>query len=162
MLDSAYLSYPQYSRNAGILAYSLASAYQGKGDSKNAVRYFTISAISDVINGTRKPFFANIGKTYFESGDIDRAYAYMKNAMEDAILCNARINTIEASDMYLFIDKAFQEKEKRKFVIISSLLSSLCLVCILLFILFTQLKKQKKKWNKPIKACHIIWMKYKT
>lgn len=54
MLDSAYLSYPQYSRNAGILAYSLASAYQGKGDSKNAVRYFTISAISDVINGTRE------------------------------------------------------------------------------------------------------------
>lgn len=48
----------------------------------------------------------------FESGDIDRAYKYMKNAMEDAILCNARINTIEASDMYLFIDKAFQEKEK--------------------------------------------------
>ena len=33
----------------------------------------------------------------------------MKNAMEDAILCNARINTIEASDMYLFIDKAFQD-----------------------------------------------------
>jgi len=38
MLDSAYLSYPQYSRNAGILAYSLASAYQGKGDSKNAIK----------------------------------------------------------------------------------------------------------------------------
>ena len=39
--------------------------------------------------------------------------------MEDAILCNARINTIEASDMYLFIDKAFQEKEKHKFIIIT-------------------------------------------
>ena len=129
MLDSAYLSYPQYSRNAGILAYSLASAYQGKGDSKNAIKYFAISAISDAISGTRENRSLRIlAKLIFESGDIDRAYAYMKNAMEDAILCNARINTIEASDMYLFIDKAFQEKEKRKFVIISSLLSSLCLV----------------------------------
>lgn len=54
MLDSAYLSYPQYSRNAGILAYSLASAYQGKGDSKNAIKYFAISAISDAISGTRE------------------------------------------------------------------------------------------------------------
>ena len=72
--------------------------------------------------------------------------------MEDAILCNARINTIEASDMYLFIDKAFQEKEKRKFFIISSLLSSLCLVCILLFILFTQLKKKKKKVKQANKS----------
>ena len=50
----------------------------------------------------------------------------MKNAMEDAILCNARINTIEASDMYLFIDKAFQEKEKHKFIIITILLTALC------------------------------------
>lgn len=146
MLDSAYSSYPLYSRDAGILAYSLASAYQGKGDSQNAIKYFTVSAISDVTNGTRENRSLRIlAKLIFESGDINRAYVYMKNAMEDAILCNARINTIEASDMYLFIDKAFQEKEKRKFAIISSLLTALFFVCILLFVLFTQLKKQKKK-----------------
>lgn len=119
MLDSAYLSYPQYSRNAGILAYSLASAYQGKGDSKNAIKYFAISAISDAISGTRENRSLRIlAKLIFESGDIDRAYAYMKNAMEDAILCNARINTIEASDMYLFIDKAFQEKENANLLLL--------------------------------------------
>lgn len=99
MLDSAYLSYPQYSRNAGILAYSLASAYQGKGDSKNAVRYFTISAISDVINGTRENRSLRIlAKLIFESGDIDRAYAYMKMqwkmrfyVMQELILSKPRI-----------------------------------------------------------------------
>ena len=80
------------------------------------IKYFAISAISDVLNGARENFSLKIlAKLIFESGDIDRAYKYMKNAMEDAILCNARINTIEASDMYLFIDKAFQEKEKNKF-----------------------------------------------
>lgn len=146
MLDSAYSSYPHYSRNAGILAYSLASAYQGKGDQENAIKYFAISAIADVQSGTRENLsLRTLAKLIFESGDIDRAYTYMKNAMEDAILCNARINTIEASDMYLFIDKAFQEKEKHKFVIISCLLTALCIVCILLFMLFIQLKKQKKK-----------------
>lgn len=146
MLDSAYLSYPQYSRDAGILAYSLAIAYQGKNDQENAIRYFTISAISDVMSGTRENLSLRaLAKLIFESGDIDRAYVYMKNAMEDAILCNARINTIEASDMYLFIDKAFQEKEKNKFIIITSLLTLLCIVCLLLLFLFIQLKKQKKK-----------------
>lgn len=146
MLDSVYSSYPQYSRNAGILAYSLASAYLGKEDKQNATKYLTISAISDVMNGTRENLaLRNLAKLIFESGDIDRAYIYMKNAMEDAILCNARINTIEASDMNLFIDKAFQEKEKNKFVIVTTLLAALGIVFILLFILFIQLRKQKKR-----------------
>lgn len=146
MLDSAYLSYPPYSRNAGILAYSLASAYKGKNDQKNAIKYLTLSAISDVTSGTRENrSLRTLANLIFESGDIDRGYSYMKNAMEDAILCNARINTIEASDMYLFVDKAYQEKEKNKFIIVTTLLASLCVVCILLFILFIQLKKQKRK-----------------
>lgn len=146
MLDSAYLSYPSYSRDAGILAYSLASAYQGKNDQKNTIKYLTLSAISDVTNGTRENRSLRIlANLIFESGDIDRGYSYMKNAMEDAIQCNARINTIEASDMYLFVDKAYQEKEKNKFIIVTTLLASLCVVCILLFILFIQLKKQKRK-----------------
>ena len=140
ILDSTYQSYTPYSRNAGIIAYSLASAYQGKNDRENTIKYFAISAISDVLNGARENLSLKIlAKLIFESGDIDRASKYMKNAMEDAILCNARINTIEASDMYLFIDKAFQEKEKHKFII------ALCIVCILLFILSVQLKKQKGK-----------------
>ena len=146
ILDSVYKSYAPYSRDAGIIAYSLASAYQGKNDSENMIKYFAISAISDVLNGARENFSLKIlAKLIFESGDIDRAYKYMKNAMEDAILCNARINTIEASDMYLFIDKAFQEKEKNKFITITILLVALCFVCILLCALFIQLKKQKRK-----------------
>lgn len=146
ILDSTYQSYTPYSRNAGIIAYSLASAYQGKNDHENTIKYFAISAISDVLNGARENLSLKIlAKLIFESGDIDRASKYMKNAMEDAILCNARINTIEASDMYLFIDKAFQEKEKHKFIIITALLIALCIVCILLFILSVQLKKQKGK-----------------
>ncbi len=146
ILDSVYKSYAPYSRDAGIIAYSLASAYQGKNDSENMIKYFAISAISDVLNGARENLSLKIlAKLIFESGDIDRAYKYMKNAMEDAILCNARINTIEASDMYLFIDKAFQEKEKNKFITITILLVALCFVCILLCALFIQLKKQKRK-----------------
>lgn len=146
LLDSVYRNYPPYSRDAGIIAYSLACAYQGKEEQEKATEYFAISAISDVVNGTRENLSLKIlAKLIFESGDINRAYHYMKNAMEDAILCNARINTIEASDMYLFIDKAFQEKEKRKFILITTLLVAFCLVCILLFILFVQLKKQKRK-----------------
>lgn len=146
ILDSVYQSYAPYSRDAGIIAYSLASAHQGKNDSENMIKYFAISAISDVLNGARENLSLKIlAKLIFESGDIDRAYKYMKNAMEDAILCNARINTIEASDMYLFIDKAFQEKEKNKFITITILLVALCFVCILLCALFIQLKKQKRK-----------------
>ena len=70
----------------------------------------------------------------------------MKNAMEDAILCNARINTIEASDMYLFIDKAFQEKEKNKFITITILLVSIvfCLYSAIVCFVHTT-KKTKKK-----------------
>lgn len=108
MLDSAYLSYPQYSRNAGILAYSLASAYQGKGDSKNAIKYFAISAISDAISGTRENRSLRIlAKLIFESGDIDRAYAYMKMqwkmpsyVMPESIQSKPRICTSSSTRLF--------------------------------------------------------------
>ena len=80
ILDSVYKSYAPYSRDAGIIAYSLASAYQGKNDSENMIKYFAISAISDVLNGARENLSLKIlAKLIFESGDIDRAYKYMKN-----------------------------------------------------------------------------------
>lgn len=108
MLDSAYLSYPQYSRNAGILAYSLASAYQGKGDSKNAIKYFAISAISDAISGTRENRSLRIlAKLIFESGDIDRAYTYMKMqwkmpsyVMPESIQLKPRICTSSSTRLF--------------------------------------------------------------
>lgn len=79
ILDSTYQSYTPYSRNAGIIAYSLASAYQGKNDRENTIKYFAISAISDVLNGARENLSLKIlAKLIFESGDIDRASKYMK------------------------------------------------------------------------------------
>lgn len=145
-LDSAYLSYPKYSRNAGIIAYSLALAYQSKEDLENTMTFLATSSISDIVNGTRENLsLRTLARLIFNEDDIDRAYAYMKCAMEDAVLCNARLNTIEVSDMYLFIDKAFKEKERKKYIVIVALLISFCIISLLLIVSYAQLKKQRKK-----------------
>lgn len=146
VVDSLYMSYPEYSRNAGIMAYSLAMAHLGKGDRNEAKRYFAISAIADVMSATRgNRSLRMLAKLIFEDGDIVRSSTYMRNAMEDALACSARLNTIETADMYILTDKALQAKQKRDFTMVVSLLSAVILLCILLVVLFVKLKKQKHK-----------------
>lgn len=108
--------------------------------------FLATSSISDIVNGTRENLsLRTLARLMFNEDDIDRAYAYMKCAMEDAVLCNARLNTIEVSDMYLFIDKAFKEKERKKYIVIVTLLISFCIISLLLIVSYAQLKKQRKK-----------------
>lgn len=148
-LNKKLKDYKPYSRDAGILDYSMALAFQKKKDNDNAIKYFIMSSIADIQNGVRANTSLRIlAKLMFEKGDINRAYSYMNSAWEDAILCNARINTIEASDMYVIIDKAFQKKEKERFVIISVLSFSLLAVCLILMFLFFLIKKKNIKIEK--------------
>ena len=40
----------------------------------------------------------------YDEGDIDRAYNYLKCSLEDATLCNARLRTLEISQVFPIID----------------------------------------------------------
>ena len=143
ILDSVLVNLPPSSRDGGIVAYNMACAYQSKDDEENAIKYFTLSSIADIRNGVREYIsLRKLANLMFDTGDIDRAYSYMKCAMEDAILCNARINTLEASDMYILIEKAFRQRESHNRNIIALLFVVAALMAGAMFVLLLLIRKQ--------------------
>ena len=133
-------------REAGIIAYSIAIIYNAKGEKDKELEFFTLSAIADLKNGIKAyTSLRRLASLMFEYGDIDRAYDYMKCSMEDAIFCNARLRTLEASEMFLIIDKSYQKKlERSRRTIIIFLMVTLCLV-ISLLLAITYIRKQNRQ-----------------
>lgn len=87
----------------------------------------------------------------YEDGDYDRAYRYMKQALEDAIFCKAYLRTIEISQMMPVIDKAYQlqnDAEERHlviFLIVVSVLAVLLFIGGWILYLHTQKIKRARK-----------------
>ena len=126
--------------------YTLSEAYSVKKDVEKEVYYLILTAIADLESSVRE--YASLQKLahlMYELGDIDRAYNYLKCSLEDATLCNARLRTLEISQVFPIIDQAYQLKTKRQqqemkvSLICISLLSVFLLVAI--FFVYKQMKK---------------------
>lgn len=128
------------------LCYTFAMAYRQAGDAEKEEYYFALSAIADLKTGTKEYLsLLELSKILFKKGDLDRAYAYMKTTMEDAAFCNARLRTIEASEIYPIVVKAYQHKLKKKELQRTLALSCVSLLAVLLAVLLFFLNKQKNK-----------------
>ncbi len=145
LLDSINDAHPK----RALIAYFLGMVYKNKGDLDKQLYYFGISAISDIRNVVKdNASLQSLALCYYEKGDIDKAYMFIQEAIDDAVFCNVRYRTLENSSFFSIINAAFQEKENaqkkalQKNLIIISTLSLLLLV--VLSILYVQLKKLRK------------------
>ena len=128
-----------------LIAYNLSDAYHYLGNREKEKFYLAISAIEDMRLGTREYIsLRKLAVLLYEEGDIDRAYLYMKQSMEDAIQCNARLRTLEISQMLPIINTAYdlekrQERDRLLFyLVIISLLS--CVLVVSIIYIYKQLK----------------------
>lgn len=130
------------------LYFNLAEAYRELGETDKYTYYLIMASISDLRAGVTEylalPTLANV---LYKNGDIDRAYKYMIRSMDDANLCKARLRTMEVSNIFPIIDRAYKQKEleNRKWVRIFALILVafvIVLLCILAFML-----KQNNKLN---------------
>jgi len=145
-LHEAYADLDPEEREAAILAYSIAKVYEEKGEMDTAIEYLVRSAIADIKSGVKEYMsLRRLAAVVFEKGDINRAYSYMKCAMQDAIFYNARLRTLESSEMFNFIDKTYQKKEEQRQILLLTIL--IVILVLLAFIFFTLLYvyKQKRK-----------------
>ena len=130
------------------LYFNLAEAYRELGETDKYTYYLIMASISDLRAGVTEylalPTLANV---LYQKGDIDRAYKYLIRSMDDANFCKARLRTMEVSNIFPIIDKAYKQKEleNRKWVRIFALILVafvIVLLCILAFML-----KQNNKLN---------------
>lgn len=132
--------------NRALIAYFLGYTYKEQNNLELQKKYFSISAISDITNCIKdNASFQNLALTYYELGDIDRAYRFIQSAIDDAIFCNVRYRTIENSEFYPLINSTYSKKENiqkeelKTYLILISVLS-LALLFGMIFI-YKQMKK---------------------
>nr|WP_315179575.1 DUF6377 domain-containing protein [uncultured Flavobacterium sp.] len=136
----------QNSDDRAVIAYIISQAYRQKKDIKQEKKWLTISAISD-LQLAKKEYISlrSLAFLMYESGDIDRAYTYIKRSLEDALFCNARLRTYEISKMLPIINEAYQKQnETNRFQLILFLISASILSVFLLAVLFLLFKQMKK------------------
>lgn len=87
----------------------------------------------------------SLALTYHEMGDIDRAFIFMKAAIEDAVFCNVRYRTMEGSAFYPIINASYQEKERKQKSELQSYLILISILSVCLAIGIVYVYKQMKR-----------------
>lgn len=119
----------------GIINHILSVIYRQKGDVEKEKYYLAVSAISDIEAGVKEYIsLHSLAMILYNEGDSDRAYLYVKCAMEDAIFCNAPLRTLEVSRMLPIINGTYDVKnkhEKERLLKIIIVASSLAVILVL-------------------------------
>ncbi|MGN0187987.1 MAG: DUF6377 domain-containing protein [Candidatus Cryptobacteroides sp.] len=145
-LAEAYNGMSPHERDAGIVAYSLGVVYRELGDPETSAIYFCKSAIADLYSGVKQHTSLQImSEIMYGRRDIDRAYRYAKSAMEDYIYCNARLRTLETSNIFMLIDHSYQEKQHQASTNLKILLSIISLLLIILLSTLWYLRRVNRR-----------------
>ncbi|WP_101689642.1 DUF6377 domain-containing protein [Dysgonomonas massiliensis] len=132
-----------------ICAYVLSDIHSQMGNRDKEKEYLIISSISDIKSAVKEYIsLRKLGILLYEEGDIDRAYTYMKLSLEDAISSNARVRTLEISEMLPLVSKTYDLKmkaENKRLVTALIIISVLSVVLIIsIYSVYIQLKKLAK------------------
>ncbi|GAB1415939.1 DUF6377 domain-containing protein [Paludibacter sp.] len=132
-----------------VLAFSIGETYRGEHNYEMQKKYYAISAISDIKNVIKEnASMRALAIAFHETNDVERAYKYVQQSMEDAIFSNARLRTMEVSQVFPIIEKSYQHKlEKQKnslfYLLISIGVLSILLAITIVFV-YIQLRKLAK------------------
>jgi len=146
MLTSFYPTIQDDKHTKAIVAYSISRVYYYTNEREKEKQWLIESAINDLESATKEYIsLRSLAFMLYEDGDIERAYKYIKQSLEDALFCNARLRTYEISQMLPIIDKAYQhQSEKRQNQLKFSLISISTLTLFLLiavFFIYQQMRK---------------------
>ena len=90
----------------------------------------------------------SLALTYYTTGDLNRAYQFIKMAIEDAIFCNVRHRAEEGVSFYTIINTAYQQKEEKQKEILEMYLILISILSLALIGAFIYVYKQVKKLTK--------------
>jgi hypothetical protein len=135
-----------------IEASSLGHIYKYDHNPELAVQMLIKAAIADIVASTKETVaIRNLAEIVYLDGDIERAFNYVKLALEDAYFYGARHRKIQISDILPSIEDkqlALVRHQRKTFLIYSFSITVLSLLVILfVIIIFRQLwivKKAKK------------------
>ena len=129
-----------------VLAFSIGETYRVEGDYDRQKLYYALAAIGDVKNAIKENAALRfLGMAFYETGNVERAYRYVQQSLEDAVFSNARLRTMEVSEVFPVIEQAYQrqlsaQSERRFFLLICVGVLSLFLVAAVVYV-YVQLRR---------------------
>ena len=156
MLARLLERYRSGERMYSIIASTMSFHFSQMGDQDEQMRYLIKSAESDLEGCIREnTALRTIADRLFDEGDIDRAYRYMRVAVDDANFYGTRLRNIQASSIVPKILSAYQTKQERNHRNMMWLLGIISVIALLLVggvIAIYQLLKRYRRLNEQKKA----------
>lgn len=156
LLASLLPRYKSGDRMYSIITSTMAFHYYQTGDKGKQMQYLVKSAESDLEGCIREnTSLRTIADRLFDEGDIDRAYRYMRVAVDDANFYGARLRNIQAAGIVPKILSAYQtkqERNQRNMMWLLGLISFIALLLIVGVIAIYQLLKRYRRLNEQKKA----------
>lgn len=156
MLEGLMQHYHSGQRLYSIITSTMSFYYSQMGNRDRQMSYLVKSAESDLEGCIREnTSLRAIADLLFEEGDIDRAYRYMRVAVDDANFYGTRLRNIQASRIVPSILNAYQTKQDRNHRNMMWLLAAISVIALLLVvgvIAIYQLLKRYRRLNQQKKA----------
>src|SRR5690606_36627093 len=94
-----------------IITYFLGLIYRQEKNIDLQKYYYTLSACADMeLANKDNASLQDLALTYYELGDVDRAFLLIEKAIDDAMFCNVRYRIIEGTSFYPIINAAYQKQ----------------------------------------------------
>ena len=156
LLSKLMDNYHSGERMYSIITSTMSFYYSQLGDKEHQMEYLIKSAESDLEGCIREnTSLRAIADRLFDEGDIDRAYRYMRVAVDDANFYGTRLRNIQASRIVPKILSAYQTKQEqghRKMMWLLGIISVIALLLVGGVIAIYQLLKRYRRLNEQKKA----------
>jgi hypothetical protein len=155
LLNIPGLTPHQFAVNACCLSY----IYEVKGSEEESLQLLIKAATSDIESATKETVaIYKLADILFKKGDIDNAYVYIKQAMDDATFYGALQRQVKISSILPIIEAQWisQIEHQKKLLYTYSFIITLLVIAVVVFawIIFRQLKKLRIA-DEVIKAANI-------
>lgn len=156
LLSKLVGNYHSGDRMYSIITSTMSFYFSQLGDKEQQMQYLIKSAESDLEGCIREnTSLRAIADRLFDEGDIDRAYRYMRVAVDDANFYGTRLRNIQAAHIVPKILTAYQTKQERNHRNMMWLLGIISVIAAMLVvgvIAIYQLLKRYRRLNEQKKA----------
>lgn len=128
------------------LEYVIARAYQEMGNIDQAIYYYAQSAIYDIQTPVHEHVAMHkLAAILYERGDMERAYRYINNSIDDALKINSRKNVYDMNQLLPLISQSYNAQMRQQQQKLISLIGGISLLMLLLAVsivaIYTSLKR---------------------
>ena len=156
LLSGLMGNYHSGERLYSIITSTMSFHYSQNGDKDKQMQYLIKSAESDLEGCIRENTSLRlIADRLFDEGDIDRAYRYMRVAVDDANFYGTRLRNIQASRIVPKILTAYQTKQdrnRRNMMWLLGIISVIAAMLVVGVVAIYQLLKRYRRLNDQKKA----------